>query len=146
MWLQCSKWRFYEQISGKKNLVWIDMTLRFLTFTLNAFNENLVMKIFYKNKFMLKQKCTFSNFLKGEWVTKTLKGLHLCLNSFIFKHLNTWISNIKFYNYYNIQSHSVRILKCPVIWWHLPKTPIRCFAINQANSIFLASQFYPSLL
>lgn len=97
----------------EKNLFWIDMALRFLTSTLNAFSESLVMKIFYKSKFMLKEKCIFNNFVKGEWVTKTLKGIHLCINLFIFKHLNTWISSIKFYNYYNTQSHSSRILKYP---------------------------------
>lgn len=52
---------------------------------------------------MLKQKCIFNNFIKGERVTKTLKDLHLDINSFIFKHLNAWISDIRFYNYYNIQ-------------------------------------------
>lgn len=65
----------------EKNLFWIDMALRFLTSTLNASSENLIMKVFYKSKFMLKQKCIFNNTIKGKLITKTLKGIHLCINS-----------------------------------------------------------------
>jgi len=36
----------------KKKLLWMDMTLRFLSSTVNAFSEKLVMETFHENKFM----------------------------------------------------------------------------------------------
>ena len=41
------------------------MTLRFLSSTVNAFSEKLVMETFHENKFMWQWKYIFNNFIKG---------------------------------------------------------------------------------